>query len=68
MMSWNIAGLALLAVFATTSVAADPVSTEARIRALEANVNAAYAANDLPAYFTYYADDLRALFPEGPTT
>ena len=68
MMSWKIAGLALLTVLATTSAAAAPASTEARIRALEAKVNTAYAANDLPTYFTYYADDLRALFPEGPTT
>ena len=31
-------------------------------------VNAAYAANDLPAYFAFYADDLRALFPPAPPT
>jgi ketosteroid isomerase-like protein len=39
-----------------------------QIHQLENAVNAAYAANDLPTYFTFYADDLRALFPDGPTT
>lgn len=67
MMKSLIAGLAVAAVL-TTSARAAPVSTEDRIRALEGKVNAAYAANDLPTYFTYYAEDLRALFPEGPTT
>jgi ketosteroid isomerase-like protein len=37
----------------------------ARITALEAAVNKAYANNDLPAYFAFYADDFRGLFPEG---
>jgi len=35
------------------------------IRTLEEKVNAAYQANDLPTYFSYYADDFRGLFPEG---
>ncbi len=39
-----------------------------QIRKLEAQVNAAYAANDLPKYFAFYAEDLRALFPDGATT
>ncbi len=43
-------------------------SPEDEIRRLEAEVNAAYAANDLPKYFSYYADDLRAMYPDGPTT
>ncbi len=55
----------LMAVQAAVA-ATNPV--EARIRRLETDFNAAYARNDLPAYFRYYADDLRALFPEGPTT
>jgi ketosteroid isomerase-like protein len=38
------------------------------IRRLEGEINAAYAANDLPKYFSYYADDLRAMYPDGPTT
>ncbi len=44
------------------SLAAD-VAQE--ITGLEAAVNKAYATNDLPAYFAYYADDFRGLFPEG---
>jgi ketosteroid isomerase-like protein len=47
---------------------AAPGDAESQIRRLESAVNAAYAANDLATYFTFYADDLRALFPEGPTT
>lgn len=38
------------------------------IQKLEAGFNAAYAANDLPKYFSYYADDFRGLFPDGPIT
>lgn len=49
------------------SAAAGP-SVAAEIGRLEAEANAAYAANDLPKYFSYYADDLRALLPEGATT
>ncbi len=51
-----------------TSVSAAPLSPEQQIRTLEDQVNAAYAANDLATYFTFYADDLRALYPDGPTT
>ena len=62
-----------LAMAMGTAAAASPAGaahtvTETRIRRLEAAVNAAYAANDLPTYFSFYADDLRALFAEGPTT
>jgi ketosteroid isomerase-like protein len=38
------------------------------VLALEQAFNEAYAANDLPKYFGYYAEDLVALFPEGRTT
>lgn len=64
------AGLATAAamLFSAQAASAAPNPAEAQIRQLEAAVNAAYAANDLPAYFSYYAQDLRALFPEGPTT
>lgn len=34
----------------------------------EAAINHAYATNDLKTYFSYYAPDLRAIFPDGPTT
>jgi len=49
------------------SLAADQSAVD-QIRQLEVEVNAAYAANDLPKYFSYYADDFRGLFPEGATT
>jgi ketosteroid isomerase-like protein len=59
---------ALLGATLATSASAAPLSTEQQIHALEDRVNAAYAANDLATYFTFYADDLRALYPDGPTT
>ena len=59
---------ALLGAAVATSASAAPISTAEQIRKLEARVNAAYAANDLATYFSFYADDLRALYPEGPTT
>ena len=68
MMNWTMAGFALAAVAAASSATAAPASTEARIQALEDKVNTAYAANNLPTYFSFYAEDLRALFPDGPTT
>jgi ketosteroid isomerase-like protein len=50
-----------------TATGATPTPQD-EIRRLEAEANAAYAANDLPKYFSYYADDLRAMYPDGPTT
>lgn len=41
--------------------------TEEEIRGLEDKMNAAYAANDLPAYFAYYSDDFTQWLPEGRT-
>lgn len=41
--------------------------TEKQIRDLEDKMNAAYAANDLPAYFAYYSDDFTQWLPEGRT-
>jgi ketosteroid isomerase-like protein len=40
---------------------------EKEIIDLENKMNAAYAANDLPAYFAYYADDFTQWLPEGRT-
>jgi uncharacterized protein (TIGR02246 family) len=40
---------------------------KADIRQLEQESNAAYAANDLEKYFSYYADDAVFWFPEGRT-
>jgi ketosteroid isomerase-like protein len=56
-----------LTLAALTCAAASP-TPEQQIRDLEKGVNGAYAANDLKQYFSYYAPDLRALYPEGPTT
>jgi ketosteroid isomerase-like protein len=42
-------------------------SANADILKLEQQFNAAYAANDLPAYFSFYADDAILWFPEGRT-
>ena len=62
--------LALIAIVAVASFcgAARAASTGDQIRQLETDFNAAYAKNDLPTYFSYYADDFRGLFPDGPTT
>ena len=59
---------ALAVATLVTAASAAPATPEQQIRALEAKVNAAYAANDLPTYFAFYADDLRALYPAGPVT
>ncbi|HVO60325.1 MAG TPA: nuclear transport factor 2 family protein [Terriglobales bacterium] len=40
---------------------------EKEIRDLEDKMNAAYAANELPVYFAYYADDFTQWLPEGRT-
>jgi uncharacterized protein (TIGR02246 family) len=40
---------------------------KADIQQLEQESNAAYAANDLEKYFSYYADDAVFWFPEGRT-
>jgi ketosteroid isomerase-like protein len=57
---------AVLALAAPAATLAAP-SVADQIRVLEDEISAVYAANDLPRYFAYYADDLRALFPEGHT-
>jgi ketosteroid isomerase-like protein len=40
---------------------------EKEIRGLEQKINAAYAANDLPAYFGYYSEDFTQWLPDGRT-
>jgi ketosteroid isomerase-like protein len=40
---------------------------EQQIRELEEKINGAYAANDLPAYFSFYAADFSQWLPEGRT-
>jgi len=44
-----------------------PDNPEQQIRELEDKVNDAYAANDLTAYFSYYAPDFSQWLPEGRT-
>lgn len=61
---------ALLAVVSFASVVpcvAQQSQAEKEILDLEAKMNAAYAANDLPTYFAYYADDFTQWLPEGRT-
>jgi len=40
-------------------------SAEQEVRDLEQRANAAYEANDLPKYFSFYADDFTQYLPEG---
>jgi ketosteroid isomerase-like protein len=56
---------ALVAALVLPALPAAAADTAQQITQLEAAVNAAYQANDLPTYFSYYADDFRGLFPEG---
>jgi hypothetical protein len=63
-----LAVLMLLVTFALVSPGiAQKSETEKEILALEDKMNAAYAANDLPTYFAYYADDFTQWLPEGRT-
>ena len=57
--------LALLA--AAPAAAQSPAAIEQQIRDLEQKYNAAYAANDLPTYFSYLADDFGQWLPSGRT-
>jgi ketosteroid isomerase-like protein len=42
-------------------------SPEQEVRDLEQRANAAYEANDLPKYFSFYSDDFTQYLPEGRT-
>jgi ketosteroid isomerase-like protein len=66
-MSRIFVGSVLAVLLLINSPAARAANVEQQIIALEDAVNKAYAENDLPHYFAYYAPDLRALYPEGPT-
>ena len=46
---------------------AQPPAIEQEIREFEQRANAAYEANDLPKYFSFYADDFTQYLPEGRT-
>jgi ketosteroid isomerase-like protein len=58
-----VAPIALLALQATPK----PVSVEDEIKDFEQHANAAYEANDLAKYFSFYAADFSQLLPEGRT-
>ena len=42
-----------------------PASVEEEIKEFEQRANAAYEANDLPKYFSFYAGDFSQFLPEG---
>lgn len=59
---WNFACCASLLAAAMTAGAAAPTAVEQEIMRLEQGSNDAYAANDLPKYFGYYAEDAMLIF------
>src|SRR5262249_35251334 len=57
-----------LSLFAAVPAAAQsPAAIEQQIRDLEQKYTAGYAANDLPTYFSYLADDFGQWLPSGRT-
>lgn len=63
-----LAGLFVSVIFVfTTQSFAERSQAEQEIVGLEDKMNAIYAANDLPNYFAYYADDFTQWLPEGRT-
>jgi ketosteroid isomerase-like protein len=63
-----LASFLVLAGVLSLARAAEPGSVELEIEHLEHAVNDAYAANKLDKYFSYYADDLVAIFYNERTT
>jgi ketosteroid isomerase-like protein len=59
--------LALVSIVMVIPCAAQQSTAEKEILVLEDKMNAIYAANDLPNYFKYYADDFTQWLPEGRT-
>src|SRR5689334_4147641 len=57
----SIAASALL----LTKSHASAANSEQEVRAVEQQANAAYEANDLQKYFSFYADDFTQYLPEG---
>ena len=53
--------------FLALPVSPSPPSAEDEIRSFEQRANAAYEANDLPKYFSFYASDFSQFLPEGRT-
>ena len=69
MLNLRIVSLIILALAVVASVPcfAQQSEVERQIQNLEEKMNAAYAANDLPAYFSYYSSDFTQWLPEGRT-
>ena len=61
------AALVLLLPVAFLAVSAGQRAAEDEVRDLEQRANAAYEANDLPKYFSFYAADFSQFLPEGRT-
>lgn len=59
--------LAVVSLVLVMRCAAQQSQAEKEILDLEDKMNAIYAANDLPSYFAYYADDFTQWLPEGRT-
>jgi len=63
--------IAVSAVFVSVAflflvnVGAGTTSAEQEVREVEQRANAAYEANDLPKYFSFYASDFTQYLPEG---
>ena len=59
--------LAAPAVYLAVQAKPRPASVEDEIKDVEQRANAAYEANDLPKYFSFYAPDFTQFLPEGRT-
>ena len=59
--------LLLPASYLVLSSAPPPASLQDEIKSLEQRANAAYEANDLPKYFSFYAADFSQFLPDGRT-
>jgi ketosteroid isomerase-like protein len=62
-----LVALCSLVVVSSPAWAQSAAATEQEIREIEQRYNAAYAANDLPAYFSYLASDFAQWLPSGRT-
>ena len=67
-MAWLCATVTAAAAATAAGTSADTAAIEKQIAQLEREVNDAYAGNDLPKYFGYYADDMSAIFSNTRTT
>jgi ketosteroid isomerase-like protein len=65
--TWLAAAGLVVAPAAIGVLCASPqaASVEVQIRDFEERANAAYQANDLPEYFSFYASDFSQFLPEG---